>query len=261
MRLFPPQDSDSVSSFVLRKDQHKAEILWALKTVMSHYSYNSAENIADLFRAMFQDSRIAERMQCGPTKLSYLICFGIAPYFKQQLLSELKETQCFVISFDESLNSELHQEQMDFVVKYFRNDKVVCRYLTSGFLGHTRACDLKQKFEECIVDLDQKKLAQVSMDGPSVNWKLYESLVEQRKENEDYPTLINVGSCSLHIMHGAFRTGIKKTKWGIDSILKALHNLFEDSPSKERRLPANYRIRYISTSLLWAYMVRGQESC
>ena len=120
---------------------------------------------------------------------------------------------------------------MDFVVKYFRNDKVVCRYLTSGFLGHTRACDLKQKFEECIVDLDQKKLAQVSMDGPSVNWKLYESLVEQRKENEDYPTLM-LGSCSLHIMHGTFRTGVKKTKWGIDSILKALHNLFEDSPAK-----------------------------
>ena len=227
-----PRLSDSVSSFVLRKDQHKAEILWALKTVMSHYSYNSANNIADLFRAMFPDSKIAEKMQCGPTKLSYLICFGIAPYFKQQLLSELKETQCFVISFDESLSSELHQEQMDFVVKYFSNDKVVCKYLTSGFLGHTRACDLKQKFEECIQDLDQKKLVQVSMDGPSVNWKLYESLVEERKENKDYPSLINVGSCSLHIMHGAFRTGVKKTKWGIDTTLKALHNLFEDSPAK-----------------------------
>ena len=64
--------SDSVSSFVVWKDQNKAKILWALKTVMSHYSYNSAENIADLFRAMFPDSRIAERMQCGPTKLSYV---------------------------------------------------------------------------------------------------------------------------------------------------------------------------------------------
>ena len=130
---------DTVTSFALRTEQHKAEILWALKSVVSHFPYNSAVNIVDVFRAMFPDSAIAQKMQCGPTKLSYLICFGIAPYFKQQLLNELKEMQCFVISFDESLNSELHQEQMDFIVKYFRKDRVVSRYLTSEFLGHTQA--------------------------------------------------------------------------------------------------------------------------
>ena len=85
---------------------------------------------------MFPDSAIAQKMNCGPTKLSYLICFGIAPYFKQQLL---KEAQCYVISFDESLNTELHEEQMDFLVRYFH--KVTCRYITSGFLVHTRAED------------------------------------------------------------------------------------------------------------------------
>ena len=74
-----------MSKFTLTKHQHKAEILWALKTVMSHFSYNSSTNIADVFRAMFPDSAIAQNMNCGPTKLSYLICFGIAPYFKQQL--------------------------------------------------------------------------------------------------------------------------------------------------------------------------------
>ena len=223
---------DTVTSFALRKEQHKAEILWALKSVVSHFPYNSAVNIVDVFRAMFRDSAIAQKMQCGPTKLSYLICFGIAPYFKQQLLNELKEMQCFVISFDELLNSELHQEQMDFIVKYFRKDRVVSRYLTSEFLGHTQADDLKKKFEEALQDLDMKKMVQVSMDGPNVNWKLYDSLVEDRNENEDYPALIDVGSCSLHVIHGAFRAGTQKTKWGIDTMLKALNNLFHDSPAK-----------------------------
>ena len=178
---------------------------------------------------MFPDSAIAQKMQCGPTKLSYLICFGIAPYFKQQLLNELKEMQCFVISFDELLNSELHQEQMDFIVKYFRKDRVVSRYLTSEFLGHTQADDLKKKFEEALQDLDMKKMVQVSMDGPNVNWKLYDSLVDDRNENEDYPALIDVGSCSLHVIHRAFRAGTQKTKWGIDTMLKALNNLFHIS--------------------------------
>ena len=81
-----------------------------MKTVMSPFSYNSATKIANVFRAMFPDSAIAQKLNCGPTKLSYLICFGIASYFKQQLLKELKEAQCYVISFDESLNTELHEE-------------------------------------------------------------------------------------------------------------------------------------------------------
>ena len=87
---------------------------------MSHFSYNSAADITDVFRAMFPDSAIVQIMNYGPTKLSYLICFGIAPYFKQQLRNELKEAQCFVISFDESLYTELHEDQIDFVVRYFQ---------------------------------------------------------------------------------------------------------------------------------------------
>ena len=44
--------------------------------------------------------------------------------------------------------------------------------ISSGFLGHTTAEDLKRTFEECTEKLDTKKLIQVSMDGPNVNWKM-----------------------------------------------------------------------------------------
>ena len=50
-----------------------AEFRWALKTIMSHYSLNSAQDVTDVFHAMFPDSNIAKRMSCGATKLSYLI--------------------------------------------------------------------------------------------------------------------------------------------------------------------------------------------
>ena len=99
---------------------------------MSHFTFHSLTDIKDIFKAMFQD--IAQKMKYGPNKLSYLIFDGFAPYFKQQLLVELKETQCFVIMFDESHNSEFCKKQMDFFVKYFNKDRVVCRYLTQDFL-------------------------------------------------------------------------------------------------------------------------------
>ena len=73
---------------------------------------------------------------------------------------------------------------MDFIVRYFSKNKVVSTYLTSSFLGHIRAEDLKRNFEEATKDLDKKMLAQVSMDGPNVNWKIFDKLVEERGENE-----------------------------------------------------------------------------
>ena len=60
----------------------KAEILWALKAMISHYSYKSCEGTSKLFQAMFPDSRIASQFSRGEKKCAYLICFGLAPHFR-----------------------------------------------------------------------------------------------------------------------------------------------------------------------------------
>ena len=36
-------------------------------------------------------------------------------------------------------------------------------------------------------------MLQVSMDGPNVIWKLYDSIVQEWGENDDYPDLIDIG--------------------------------------------------------------------
>ena len=55
------------------------------------------------------------------------------------------------------------------------------RYLGSEFLGHATAADLLTHFKDGITQLDPKRLLQVSMDGPSVNWKVYTDLARERK--------------------------------------------------------------------------------
>ena len=178
---------------------------------------------------VFPDSH---NMSYGPTKLSYQICFGIVPFFKWQLLADMKKAPCFVISYDESFSQELQKEQMDFIMRYFSKNRVVSRYLTSSFLRHIKLEDLKRNFEEATKGLEEKMLAQVSRDKPSVNWKMYHKLVEERRENEQLPRSINVGSWGLHVVHGAFRSGAQKTKWDVDSILKALYKLSDESIAK-----------------------------
>ena len=73
------------------------------------------------------------------------------------------------------------------------------------------------------LEVGLENLIQVSMDGPNINRKMLDLIVEDRNSNETYPNLLDVGSCSLHVVHGAFRTGMKQTGWGID-LLKSLYS-------------------------------------
>ena len=222
-----------MSAYVSNEEVMRAEILWAMKGVMAHFSFRSSSDIGNLFQSMFPDSGIAKKFTCGKTKMNYLICFGLAPYFREKLLQKIKDSECVAISFDESLNKEFQTEQMDIIVRYFYEDKVVSQYFDSQFMGHTAATDLLHHLKCSLSKFSNRKLLQISMDGPRVNWKLLSLLCEDReKDDADLPKLLNIGSCGLHVVHGAFYTGCRTTDWNIDGILRALYYLFEDSPAR-----------------------------
>ena len=75
------------------------------------------------------------------------------------------------------------------------------------FIGLGTASDLFAKFNEGLKGIDLTKLIPVSMDGPSVNWKFYEN-VEKSSEEAELRKLVNTGSCSLHVVQGALKTGL-----------------------------------------------------
>ena len=72
------------------------------------------------------------------------------------------------------------------------------------------------------------------MDGPNVNWKLHELLEETRDEesNCSAPTLLQLGSCGLHVLHGAYGTGQKATDWELGKLLKHCYSIFNKSPAR-----------------------------
>ena len=229
--------STSLTQCISKDDVLTAEVLWAIKTVMSHYSMNSSANTSELFKTMFPDSQIAQKFNCGKTKCSYLITHGLATYFHDRMLASLKDGDVkYVISFDESLNRTQQQEQMDVIVRFWDNEKnkVCSRYFDSNFLGHTSAQDLLKSLQSSLTTLNPMGLIQLSMDGPSTNWKLYDELSKDRANSDpDLPELINVGSCGLHIIHGAFKRGAVATGWHIDNLLRSLWYLFSDAPAKK----------------------------
>ena len=43
------------------------------------------------------------------------------------------------------------------------------------------------------------------MDGPNVNWKIFEMFKQYRKEEDPLsPMVLEFGSCGLHVLHGAY---------------------------------------------------------
>nr|XP_042910078.1 uncharacterized protein LOC122271791 [Parasteatoda tepidariorum] len=182
---------------------------------------------------MFADGCIAKQFSCVATKCAYVCSFGLAPYFKGILINELKNVDCYTVLFDETLNQSLQSKQMDMMVRYMGIDNKVCtRCLTSQFMGHGTAENILSSFYKCMNDgLRLSKILQLSMDEPYINWKFYEMLQCELKEEYSH-LVISIGSCGLHIMNNAFKHGENATSWHINEILSSLYWLFQDSPAR-----------------------------
>ena len=112
-------DMNDMDSFVAKESVIKAEIIWVLKNVMAGFSLRSCNGISDCFREMFPDIKIANNFSLARTKCSYMITYVIAPYFASLLLEDIKHSDNFLDSFDESLNSVTANEQMDIIITFW----------------------------------------------------------------------------------------------------------------------------------------------
>lgn len=97
----------------------KAEVLWCLNAVMTHTLYRAAAASASLFPLMFPSSATAKKVQLGKDKVGYTIVYGLAPFFKEVVLSEVSKASHIVVAFDESLNKIAQKEQMDVLVRFW----------------------------------------------------------------------------------------------------------------------------------------------
>ena len=81
-----------------------AEIKWSMKVVQSQFSLRSCIDLNKLLY-MFPDSEIAQKFQLGKTKLKLVKNIVVSPFY--------------TVSFDESMNRVLQNEEMDVQVRYW----------------------------------------------------------------------------------------------------------------------------------------------
>jgi len=247
-----PSTSSGMKAFLLNESVTRAEIIWCLQAIITQKSFRQSAKDVQMFSYMFPDSDIATKIQLQNDKIAYSILYGIAPYFRNLLENTLRSCDYIVVMFDESLNKISQKSQMDLKMRFWNSCKreVATRYFSSEFMGNTTATDILNAFIRALEGtVDLKKVLQVSMDGPNVNFKFFRDLQFYAKEtysgDNNMPQMLSIGSCGLHTMHCAFKAAVQCTQWKIINFLRALYNLFKDVPARR----ATY-IRHSKSNLL-----------
>ena len=60
-------------------------------------------------------------------------------------------------------------------------------------------------------------MIQISLDGLNTNLKLLSEVQNECQKNK-LSSLIDVGSCNLHLIHGAFKADSEKSSWNLHKI-------------------------------------------
>ncbi|XP_051794672.1 uncharacterized protein LOC127530885 isoform X2 [Acanthochromis polyacanthus] len=146
------------------------------------------------------------------------------------LVKSVNDAGPFVLMFDESLNESAKKKQLDIHVRMWKDDRVTLSYFGSQFLGRARAEDLLQHVKECVAQLNMIHLLSISMDGPNVNLKMLELFQREYAEPHGDAQLIRVGSCGLHTLLNAMKSGF--ATWEVDKLLRAMHYMFHNVPAR-----------------------------
>lgn len=234
-----------------------AEIIWALKVAESNISLSSCDDIGQLFKLMFPGP-CSNDFTCGATKVGYLITHGLALYFKENLLSDLKKCETgFTLEYDETTTSQT-MKQMDIVVRYWSPEKnrVISSYIESFFFGHAQAVKVVEKIMAAIVEwgVPLKNLISLSSDGPNVN-KAITSGINKVLGEAKLPNLVDVGSCCLHKVHNSFGKSISDFGSDAEKLTIELFYWFKRSAARREdfhevqidlELNENFLIRHVS---------------
>ena len=176
---------------------------------MCHYLYRYCLCLDDLFKSMFNDGEIANKLALSKTKCAYLINHGKAPFYMDILLETSKILPYIVFSFDKSLNSVFQWEQMNCLIKYWNDAEcqVETRYLDSKFQSHSNSGNLLEKLPEALV-LGIYKLIQVSIYSlnskrgttPIFEIVLYTKMNHLEQSRTDFIIeLQNISDLALHL--------------------------------------------------------------
>jgi hypothetical protein len=78
----------------------KAEIIWTLKVVDLNFSYKSINDLLPILRAMDPSSSLFKKMSLCRDKASYIIAYGLHPYFQKMVVRGIQKAPGYTLGTD-----------------------------------------------------------------------------------------------------------------------------------------------------------------
>ncbi len=210
--------SKSTNQLIAEDEVLHAEVVRCLDIVDSNLPFAVADTDAAKYAKMFPSCREIKSYQQKSNKVRYTIQFGIAPYIKELILTELRGLP-FTFKFDESTSSQT-KKQYDGYATYDSPHfgRIITTYLGTLFVGKCTADDLLKHMKELMGKsrLEIEAILSLGMDGPNVNLLFKKKLEKELKCK--CKNIIDTGTCPLHIASNAFLEGLKalQSEAGID---------------------------------------------
>lgn len=239
-QFFVKTEAQSQDVWTVKDLTAKAEIVAAMWFCSGNTSFMTADGLVPFFKHMFPDSKIAQFMSLGSNKMSYLIAYGLGPFFAAQTVAEIKKAKAFfTLHFDETMNAQV-KKQMDVLVRFWCEGKgeVQVRYLSSIMFGHAKAVDVVQELtgilERNAIPLEL--LLSLGMDGPNVNKSIHAKLDKIKKEKGLATIVMCPRSCLLHTCHNSFVKGLKEFGLESEELANDIYYFFRRSPTRRQDL-------------------------
>lgn len=188
----------------------KGELLYTMNLINKNNSFNSSTKDGDLFKDMFPDSEIAKKFQMNPKKVAYLTTEALGPHYRDKFLDEIiKNKTLFSILFDETSNVQTKNE-LQIGLRCWYQGRIITRHLETFFIDNGKADTIVKNILSSLANanLPLEHVLMIGADGPNVNKAVLRKLDEEVLKIRNKP-LINIGSCSLHIVHNAFEKALK----------------------------------------------------
>ena len=153
-----------------------------------------------------------------------MILYGLASYCKNELIKRI---------YDSIYKSVIQKCQMDVSIRYqdSTKHKFKTRYFDSQYLERPNADNFLDSINVSTAKLAQDSFLHLAVDGPNVNWDVLNTL-DNKLVEDGFSKTLNIGSCTQHVVHGAFQTGSSNTGLNLEKILKGMFYLFQDSPAQ-----------------------------
>ena len=234
------ETSSADGKFTIAQQATKAEIIATLQHAGNNAPFLQAETLGACYQEQFPDSQIAQRVSISSNKMSYLVGYGLGPYFTRQTVNELvRGTSFFTLHFDETVTAQT-KKQMDLLIRYWSetDHEVKVKYLASLMFGSATAINVVKEMTYALDKLGVpiKLMVSLGMDGPNVNKSIRDKLNDIKKE-KGFPKLVMCPpSCLIHVCYNSFRKGLAQFGQNAEELCLNLYYFFKKSPCRKSEL-------------------------